>query len=98
MEGIDTTKSRALRIDLLHRQIEEEMQGEINDLKIENQALQDEKGNVLSDRDDFFINPPSSSEAYRAGNFAKKILYAFSSRFFNLSFLTVALIFEKSCK
>jgi hypothetical protein len=31
-EGVDTTKSRALRIDLLHRQIEAEMQAEIADL------------------------------------------------------------------
>jgi hypothetical protein len=33
LQGIDTTKSRALRIDLLHRQIEAEMQGEIDELK-----------------------------------------------------------------
>jgi hypothetical protein len=32
-EGISTTKSRALRIDLLHRQIEAEMQSEINELR-----------------------------------------------------------------
>jgi hypothetical protein len=32
MEGIDATKSRALRIDLLHRQIEAEMGAEINEL------------------------------------------------------------------
>jgi len=39
LEGVNTSKSRALRIDLLHRQIEAEMQGEINDLKRENAAL-----------------------------------------------------------
>jgi hypothetical protein len=39
MEGIETTKSRALRIDLLHRQIEAEMQGEIDELKVENRSL-----------------------------------------------------------
>jgi hypothetical protein len=33
LQGVDTTKSRALRIDLLHRQIEAEMQGEIDELK-----------------------------------------------------------------
>lgn len=33
VQGIDTTKSRALRIDLLHRRIEAEMQGEIDELK-----------------------------------------------------------------
>lgn len=33
LQGIDTAKSRALRIDLLHRQIEAEMQGEIDELK-----------------------------------------------------------------
>jgi hypothetical protein len=38
-QGIDTTKSRALRIDLLHRQIENEMQGEIDELKLENNSL-----------------------------------------------------------
>jgi hypothetical protein len=32
LEGIDTAKSRALRIDLLHRQIEAEMGAEINEL------------------------------------------------------------------
>jgi hypothetical protein len=39
LEGINTAKSRALRIDLLHRQIEAEMQGEINELKAENRSL-----------------------------------------------------------
>jgi hypothetical protein len=33
LEGIDTTKSRALRIDLLHRQIEAEMRSEIDELR-----------------------------------------------------------------
>jgi hypothetical protein len=32
-EGINTAKSRALRIDLLHRQIEAEMQSEIDELR-----------------------------------------------------------------
>jgi hypothetical protein len=32
-EGIDTTKSRALRIDLLHRRIEAEMEAEIGELQ-----------------------------------------------------------------
>jgi hypothetical protein len=40
LQGVDTKKSRALRIDLLHRQIESEMQGEINELKAENITLQ----------------------------------------------------------
>jgi hypothetical protein len=31
--GIDTTKSRVFRVDLLHRQIEAEMQNEINELR-----------------------------------------------------------------
>jgi hypothetical protein len=34
LQGIDTSKSRALRIDLLHRRIEAEMQAEINDLNV----------------------------------------------------------------
>jgi hypothetical protein len=33
MQGIDTTRSRTLRIDLLHRQIEAEMQSEIDELR-----------------------------------------------------------------
>jgi hypothetical protein len=33
LQGVDTTKSRALRIDLLHRQIEAEMQTEIDELR-----------------------------------------------------------------
>jgi hypothetical protein len=33
IEGIESTKSRALRIDLLHRQIEAEMQTEIDELR-----------------------------------------------------------------
>jgi hypothetical protein len=32
-QGIDTAKSRALRIDLLHRRIEAEMQAEIDELQ-----------------------------------------------------------------
>jgi phage antirepressor YoqD-like protein len=39
IEGIETTKSRALRIDLLHRQIEAEMNAEIADLRAENAEL-----------------------------------------------------------
>jgi ribosomal protein S13 len=34
-QGIDTAKSRALRINLLHRRIEAEMQAEINELDAE---------------------------------------------------------------
>jgi phage antirepressor YoqD-like protein len=39
MEGVETTKSRALRVDLLHKQIEAELNAEITELKAENAAL-----------------------------------------------------------
>jgi len=55
LEGIDTSKSRALRVDLLHRQIEAEMQGEIDELRAENSALQDNlqaKQKLLDQRTD----------------------------------------------
>jgi hypothetical protein len=39
LQGIDTSKSRVLRIDLLHRQIEAEMQSEIDELKRDLAAL-----------------------------------------------------------
>jgi phage antirepressor YoqD-like protein len=38
-QGIETTKSRALRIDLLHRQIEEEMSAELAELRAENAEM-----------------------------------------------------------
>ena len=38
-QGIDTAKSRVLRVVLLHRQIEAEMQAEIAELRTENTRL-----------------------------------------------------------
>ena len=46
IEGINTTQSRALRIDLLHKQIEAEMQAEIDELRIENKALKKDNESV----------------------------------------------------
>jgi hypothetical protein len=42
LQGIDTSKSRVFRVDLLHRQIEAEMQSEIDELERENAGLRKE--------------------------------------------------------
>jgi phage antirepressor YoqD-like protein len=39
IEGIETSKSRALRLDLLHRQIEAEMSAETAELRAENAVM-----------------------------------------------------------
>jgi phage antirepressor YoqD-like protein len=39
LEGVETTKSRALRVDLLHKQIEAELNAEIAELRVLNAAL-----------------------------------------------------------
>jgi uncharacterized coiled-coil DUF342 family protein len=51
LEGVETTHSRALRINMLHRQIEAEMQTEIKELKVENKQLENKVETLTEELD-----------------------------------------------
>jgi hypothetical protein len=79
MQGVETSKSRALRIELLHKQIEAELEVEIAELRAKNEALEVEvdERRLIQDEHDTWISvkrhyaeratPISLSEAARIG-------------------------------